>query len=45
MEPLEVLGILRKHIRVVVVSETKNSRAALKKEVILSGYLVNGGQQ
>ena len=45
MEPLEVLGILRKHIRIVAVAETKSSRSALKREVILSGYLVNGGKQ
>ncbi|MCK5545467.1 MAG: hypothetical protein KAI35_09635, partial [Desulfobulbaceae bacterium] len=42
MEPLEVLHILRKHIRTVVVAETKASRSALKREVILSGYLLGG---
>ncbi len=41
MEPLEVLHILRKHIRTVAV-ETKSSRSNLKREVILSGYLLGG---
>ena len=42
MEPLEVLHILRKHIRTVPGAETKNSRSSLKREVILSGYLLGG---
>ncbi len=41
MEPLEVLHILRKHIR-TVLAETKASRSALRREVILSGYLLGG---
>ena len=41
MEPLEVLHILRKHIR-TVAAETKSSRSSLKREVILSGYLLGG---
>ena len=43
LEPLDVLSILRKHIRIVSVAENTGSRNAMKKEVILSGYLLNGG--
>ena len=42
MEPLEVLHILRKHIRTVATKETGSSRSTLKREVILSGYLLGG---
>jgi superfamily II DNA or RNA helicase len=38
--PLNILGILRKYIRSVVVEEVQHSRNSLKREVILSGYLV-----
>ena len=38
--PLHVLGILRKYIRTVVVEEVQHNRSSLKREVILSGYLV-----
>lgn len=40
LEPLEVLAILRKHIRIVTVADTKTHSKALKREVILSGYLL-----
>ena len=43
-DPLEILAVLRKHIRTVSVVEKSSSRAVLKKEVILSGYLVGGGR-
>jgi len=43
MEPLDVLAILRKHIRIVSVAEDTGSRDILKKEVILSGYLLSKG--
>ena len=42
LEPLEVLAILRKHIRIVTVADTKAQAKALKREVILSGYLAGG---
>ena len=42
MEPLEVLHILRKYIRTVAEAETKSNRSTLKREVILSGYLLGG---
>ena len=38
--PLQVLGILRKYIRSVVVEEMQKNKNTLKREVILSGYLV-----
>ena len=40
LEPLEVLAILRKHIRIVTVADTRAHTRALKREVILSGYLL-----
>lgn len=40
LEPLSVLGILRKHIRNVAVAETQSTLSAVKREVILSGYLL-----
>ena len=42
LEPLEVLAILRKHIRIVTVADTRVHDKALKREVILSGYLLGG---
>ena len=45
LDPLEMLAILRKHIRTVAVSERVNRTPALKKEVILSGYQVAGVQK
>lgn len=41
LDPLEIMAILRKHIRVVDVSEPTNLKtSATKREVILSGYQV-----
>ncbi len=40
LEPLEVLAILRKHIRIVTVADTRVHTRTLKREVILSGYLL-----
>ena len=40
MEPLDVLNILRKHIRNVVVAKTQSTHSNVKREVILSGYLL-----
>ncbi len=42
LEPLEMLHILRKHIRGAAAWENQPSRTALKREVILSGYLLPG---
>ena len=41
IEPLEMFGILRKHIRSIAVEESQNGRNSIKREVILSGYLTN----
>ncbi len=38
--PLKMLGILRKHIRSVSFQENQNDNSSLKREVILSGYLL-----
>lgn len=38
LEPLEVLTILRKHIRTVEAVDTQNNHSSTKREVILSGY-------
>lgn len=38
--PLHVLGILRKYVRSVVIEEIQHGGNSLKREVILSGYLV-----
>ncbi|NOT13788.1 MAG: helicase [Methylococcaceae bacterium] len=38
LEPLDVLSILRKHIRIVEAVDTQNHHSTTKKEVILSGY-------
>ena len=40
LDPLEVLAILRKHIRSVAVTETHRKNSGSKREVILSGYLL-----
>ena len=40
LEPLDVLSILRKHIRTVETAETQNNHSATKREVILSGYQI-----
>ena len=41
LDPLEVIAILRKHIRVVDTPETAvNTTASSKREVILSGYQI-----
>ena len=41
IEPVEMFGILRKHIRSIAVEESQNGRNSIKREVILSGYLTN----
>jgi len=38
LEPLDILSILRKHIRSVEIVDTQNHHSMTKKEVILSGY-------
>jgi superfamily II DNA/RNA helicase len=40
LDPLEMLNILRKHIRAVALVETQRIRSREKREVILSGYLL-----
>lgn len=40
-DPLEMLHILEKHIRIVAVEGTLNSKELQKREVILSGYIIN----
>ena len=40
LEPLAVLGILRRQIRVLETTETPGRSAKVKREVILSGYLL-----
>lgn len=42
LEPLDVLSILRKHIRIVDAADSQNHHSALKREVILSGYQIKG---
>lgn len=42
LDPLDVLSILRKHIRIVETSDSRNHPAAIKREVILSGYQIKG---
>ena len=39
LDPLEMLNILRKHIRSVASVEIQRGTAGLKREIILSGYL------
>ena len=41
VEPLEILGILRKNIRSIAMEESKSEKNQNEKEVILSGYLTN----
>ncbi len=43
-DPLDVLAILRKHIRIVIVADTTAHDKAIKREVILSAYLLKGGR-
>lgn len=40
LEPLDVLTILRKHIRSATVTDQQNGHGDVKREVILSGYLL-----
>ena len=41
LDPLEVMAILRKHIRTVDTAETTaKTTASAKREVILSGYQI-----
>lgn len=40
LEPLEVLNILRKHIRTTAIENSNTKKALQKREVILSGYLI-----
>jgi superfamily II DNA or RNA helicase len=42
LEPLDVLSILRKHIRIVETVDSQNNHSAIKREVILSGYQIKG---
>lgn len=44
LDPLEMLGILRTHVRIVEPSSSQTSRnAASRREIILSGYRVGDG--
>lgn len=40
LNPLEILSILRKHIRPVAIDGNKDNKKFQKREVILSGYLI-----
>lgn len=40
-DPLKMLGILRKHVRVLANEQQVNQNKSIKREVILSGYLKN----
>ncbi len=40
LDPLEMLNILRKHIRTTAIENSDAKKALQKREVILSGYLV-----
>jgi superfamily II DNA or RNA helicase len=40
-DPLKMLNILRKHVRVVTHEKEINNNRNIKREVILSGYLIN----
>jgi hypothetical protein len=45
LDPLEMLSILRKHVRLVDdFQEQKNNRSQARREVILSGYLIAEGE-
>lgn len=39
-DPLQILHILEKHIRIVAIEGTQNAKKFQKREVILSGYLI-----
>ncbi|MCD6556679.1 MAG: hypothetical protein J7K64_05735 [Bacteroidales bacterium] len=41
LEPLEMLNILRKHIRTTAIENSNTKKVLQKREVILSGYLVS----
>lgn len=38
-DPIKMLGIIRKHVRSIAVEEVQTGKAAVRREVILSGYL------
>ena len=40
LDPLEMLNILRKHIRTTAIENNDTKKALQKREVILSGYLI-----
>ena len=40
LDPLLILNILQKHIRQIAISGSKNQKKFQKREVILSGYLI-----
>jgi len=40
IDPLEVINILRKHIRATAIENSTTKKAFQKREVILSGYLI-----
>jgi len=40
LSPLEILSILRKHIRSIAIDGNKDTKKFQKREVILSGYLI-----
>ena len=40
IDPLEMLNILRKHVRTIAIDDDKNAKKFQKREVILSGYLI-----
>jgi len=40
IDPLEVINILRKHIRATAIENSTAKKAFQKREVILSGYLI-----
>jgi len=40
IEPLEMINILRKHIRATAIENSNAKKAFQKREVILSGYLI-----
>ncbi|MGN2372054.1 helicase-related protein [Sphingobacterium spiritivorum] len=39
-DPLQMLHVLEKHIRIVAIEGTQNAKKFQKREVILSGYLI-----
>ncbi len=40
LDPLEMLGILRKHIRTTAIENSNTKNTLQKREIILSGYLI-----